>query len=118
MLHSSGVVAFPITQHATEKIGAIVANVVGSSYGVVHYKTVEEKIVAYLWFLINDHPFTDGNKRMAVLVFLILCRRHGVSHHLVGYDLDALAVFLQKKQNLHHQEVIRIVARSIFTPNT
>ena len=34
------------------------------------YKTSEERAAHLLYFIIKDHPFTDGNKRIGCLIFL------------------------------------------------
>lgn len=34
------------------------------------YPTVEEKAAHLLYFVVKDHPFTDGNKRLAAILFL------------------------------------------------
>ncbi|MEX0933991.1 MAG: Fic family protein [Candidatus Paceibacterota bacterium] len=86
----------------------------GESFGILHYKTIEEKIVAHLYFIINDHAFTDGNKRTAVLVFQILCRINNLYQRLGDYNLDALAVFLEYLEEKDHHLIIRVVAEKIF----
>ena len=114
ILHNDGLVSFPITTEAKNKIDALVTNINGESFGVPHYPTTEEKVVAHLYFIINDHAFTDGNKRSAVLVFRVLCRKNNLNQKLKDYDLDALAVFLEQLNEKDHQKVIKIVAHSIF----
>jgi prophage maintenance system killer protein len=34
------------------------------------YPTLEEKAAHLLYFIIKDHPFSDGNKRIASLLFI------------------------------------------------
>src|SRR5271155_2334370 len=70
LLQSKNLVSFPITEEAKRKVEAIVGNINNPHFKVEIYETIEEKAVAYLYFLIKDHPFTDGNKRTACLVFL------------------------------------------------
>ena len=70
--------------------------------------------ICLLFFLIKNHPFTDGNKRTAVLAFIVLCYANSLEEHLEGYNLDALAVFLEKVQGDDYQFVISEVARFIF----
>jgi prophage maintenance system killer protein len=109
------VVSFPLNGESKNKIESLVANINGTTFGVERYETVEEKIVAYLYFIIKNHPFTDGNKRTAVLVFLVLSRMNDLRQHLENYDLDALAIFLEKYQGEDHQKLIRVVAETIFS---
>ena len=35
------------------------------------YKSVEEKAAHLLYFIIKDHPYTDGNKRIGCFIFLL-----------------------------------------------
>lgn len=44
------------------------------------YPSLEEKAAHLLYFVIKDHPFIDGNKRIGVLLFLLfLDRNHALS---------------------------------------
>ena len=113
LLHNKALVSFPITPDAEFKIEALVTNINATYFGVAPYKTAEEKAVAYLYFIINDHPFVDGNKRTASLVFLIVCDINNLRPHFRYFTLDALAVFLEKVAE-PHQEVIKAVADLLF----
>jgi len=72
LLYSEGLVSFPLVAAGLNKVDALVATITQSYFGTEIYSTVEEKAVAYLYFLIKDHPFIDGNKRTASLVFLVV----------------------------------------------
>ena len=43
------------------------------------YPTVEEKAANLLYFMIKDHPFTDGNKRIGSFLFLVFLQINGFS---------------------------------------
>lgn len=108
-------VSFPITNEAERNVDAIVANVNGASFAVPHYSSAEEKAVAHLWFMIKDHPFVDGNKRTAILTFGVLCLQNGLEESFQGYDLDALAVFIESLKDQDHQKAINYIANNIFS---
>ena len=96
LLLEEGLVSFPITREAEAKIDTIVANINGQYFGKNLYETPEEKAVAYLYFLINDHPFTDGNKRTAIAVAerFISLNQHTLlitNRGMVNFVLDAVA---------------------------
>ncbi|USN92458.1 MAG: Fic family protein [Candidatus Nomurabacteria bacterium] len=110
-------VAFSVTGDAENKIEALVSNINGSNFGIQNYERDTEKVVAYLYFLIKNHPFVDGNKRTAVLCFMILCSLNNLHKHLKGYDLDALAVFLEQISSDDYKHVIAVVAKEIFEEN-
>ena len=40
------------------------------------YSTLESKAAHLLYFIIKDHPFTDGNKRIGAFLFIVFLMRH------------------------------------------
>ncbi|OGY99141.1 MAG: hypothetical protein A2945_04240 [Candidatus Liptonbacteria bacterium RIFCSPLOWO2_01_FULL_52_25] len=114
LLHKNGFVSFPLTGGGKQKVDALVANINGSYFGVTPYETAELRAVAYLYFLIKDHPFTDGNKRTASLVFEVVCEMNSLKPNYQDFTLDALAVFIEKTREPDHQDVIRKLAKELF----
>ncbi|KPJ67657.1 MAG: hypothetical protein AMJ43_03165 [Coxiella sp. DG_40] len=55
------------TQHGLQ---AILGNLEQSFGGKELYPTLEKKAAHLLYFIIKDHPFTDGNKRIGSLLFI------------------------------------------------
>jgi prophage maintenance system killer protein len=41
------------------------------------YPSLEEKAAHLLYFLVKNHPFTDGNKRIAAALFLLFLQKNG-----------------------------------------
>jgi prophage maintenance system killer protein len=39
------------------------------------YKTSEEKVAHLLYFMVKNHPFTDGNKRSGAFAFVWFLRK-------------------------------------------
>lgn len=54
----------------TGKVAGIIAAVYQSVFGEDAYLTVEEKAANLLYFMIKDHPYADGCKRIAASLFL------------------------------------------------
>ena len=52
------------------KVAGIIAAIYQSAFGQDAYPSVEEKASYLLYFLINDHPYADGCKRIAASLFL------------------------------------------------
>ncbi|MBQ3296481.1 virulence protein RhuM/Fic/DOC family protein [Candidatus Saccharibacteria bacterium] len=52
-------------------------NIYQSYDGEDLYKTVSEKASHLLYFIIKDHPFYDGNKRIGALLFIIFLTMNG-----------------------------------------
>lgn len=58
-------------------IEGIVGNVMQSFGGKAVYPTVEEKAAHLLYFMVKDHPFSDGNKRSGAFAFVWFLRKTG-----------------------------------------
>ena len=57
-----------------DALEAILGNVEQSMFGDPLYLSREEKAANLLYFIVKDHPFTDGNKRIGSLLFLLYLR--------------------------------------------
>jgi DNA ligase (NAD+) len=51
------------------------------------YPSVEEKAANLLYFIIKDHPFVDGNKRIGSFLFLLFL---GLNREVLSFDNKAL----------------------------
>ena len=52
------------------KVAGIIAAVYQSAFGQDAYPSLEEKAASLLYFMIKDHPYADGCKRIAASLFL------------------------------------------------
>ncbi len=52
------------------KLEGIIASIYQSAFNEEVYSTIEEKAANLLYFLIKDHPFVDGCKRIGASIFL------------------------------------------------
>ncbi len=52
------------------KLEGIIASIYQTAFGHEVYPTIEEKAANLLYFLIKDHPFADGCKRIGASIFL------------------------------------------------
>ena len=48
------------------------------------YPSIEEKAANLLYFITKNHSFTDGNKRIAAIMFLHFLERNGILYNLDG----------------------------------
>lgn len=66
----------------TEKTEGALEGILGSVYqtafGQDVYPTVEEKAASLLYFLVKDHPFNDGCKRIGATLFLAFLQKNGM----------------------------------------
>jgi prophage maintenance system killer protein len=58
-------------------LASVLGNIEQTFDGQALYQSVEERAAALLYFLIKDHPFTDGNKRIGSLLFLHYLDKNG-----------------------------------------
>lgn len=115
LLHSKGLIEFPITTEAKSKIDSIISNIQSSYFEYEIYKTNEEKAVAYLYFLIKDHPFTDGDKRTASIVFEVICNINELQPNYDDIGLDSFVVFIEKQKPKDHQFFINWISKILFS---
>ena len=66
----------------TEKTEGALDGILGSVYQAMFgedvYPTVEEKAATLLYFLVKDHPFNDGCKRIGATLFLAFLQKNGL----------------------------------------
>jgi prophage maintenance system killer protein len=56
-------------------VAGIVGNIMQSFGGKALYPTLEEKAAHLLYFMVKNHPFTDGNKRSGAFAFIWFLRK-------------------------------------------
>ena len=76
------------------------------------YKTHIERAAHLLYFIIKDHPFSDGNKRIGCLLFLIYLHKIGLevpeNNHLI-----AMALLVAESNPAHKDLIIQLIMRLI-----
>ena len=60
------------------KLKGIVDAVYQSAFGQDMYPSIEEKAANLLYFLIKDHPFADGCKRIAASLFIMFLAKNNI----------------------------------------
>lgn len=94
---------------------ALMGNLDQSVFGEPAYPTVEAKAAHLLYFVIKNHPFSDGNKRSGAFLFVDFLHRNG---RLLGADgqpvvndigLAALALLVAESDPAQKETMIRLV---------
>ena len=67
-------------RHKDEGFEGILGNIVQSFDGEYLYPSVEEQAAHLLYFIIKNHPFVDGNKRIGAFMFVWFLQLN--KHHL------------------------------------
>ena len=96
----------------------ILDNVWQTMLGEPLYRTREEKAANLLYFLVKDRPFTDGNKRIGALLFLLYLRQEGMSHDLNPQALTALTLLIAESAPTNKDLVIGLVVNLLTEPST
>jgi prophage maintenance system killer protein len=60
-----------------EGLAALIGNLDQSVFGEPAYPTIESKAAHLLYFVIKNHPFSDGNKRIGSFLFVDFLHRNG-----------------------------------------
>ncbi|MEK9185704.1 MAG: virulence protein RhuM/Fic/DOC family protein [Patescibacteria group bacterium] len=84
------------------------------------YQSLEEKATHLLYFLIKDHPFSDGNKRIGSLLFILFLNRNKILHRKSGEKkisdntLVALALLIAES-NPNEKEIMIALVTNLLT---
>jgi prophage maintenance system killer protein/predicted XRE-type DNA-binding protein len=77
----------------SDGLASILGNIEQTFGGKGLYPSVEERAAALLYFVIKNHPFTDGNKRIGSLLFVHFLDKNGCLSRPDGsqrFDANAL----------------------------
>ena len=83
--------------------------------GVSLYPTAQARAAHLLYFVIKDHPFADGNKRIGTLLFLEYMRRNGLllrddgQPRLADNAMVALALLVAESSPKQKELMIRLI---------
>ena len=99
-----------------DALEAILGNVEQSMFGELLYRSREEKAANLLYFIVKDHPFTDGNKRIGSLLFLLYLRQEGLEHDLNPQALTALTLLVAESAPSTKDLMIRLVVNLLAEP--
>lgn len=102
-------------QERGELLAAILGNIEQTFDGESLYPNAQTRAAHLLYFLIKDHPFSDGNKRIGVLLFLeylrlnrLLVRSDG-SLRFANNALVALALLVAASDPSQKDLMIRLI---------
>lgn len=92
-------------------IEGVVGNVMQSFGGNELYKTLEEKAAHLLYFMVKNHPFTDGNKRAGAFSFIWFLRKHGVkgAKNINPSGLTAITLLIAESDPTHKDKMTALV---------
>ncbi|MEX0618065.1 MAG: virulence protein RhuM/Fic/DOC family protein [Pseudohongiellaceae bacterium] len=101
-----------------EALQAILGNIEQTMFGEPLYQSREEKAAHLLYFVIKDHPFTDGNKRIASFLFLLYLQQEGIVMTINENALTALALLVAESQPGNKDLMIRLIINLLAASDT
>lgn len=90
-------------------LDSILNNIEQTFGGESLYKTPEEKAAHLLYFIIKDHPFTDGNKRIGSFMFLLYLKSQNLPIKFNENGLVALALLVAESNPNQKDILIRLI---------
>ncbi|MBU0545862.1 type II toxin-antitoxin system death-on-curing family toxin [Patescibacteria group bacterium] len=102
-------------QERGDALKSIVGNIGQSFAGKKLYSSLEEKSAHLLYFIIKDHPFVDGNKRIASLLFIIFLAKNKYLYNSKGEKkfndnaLVALALLVAESDPKQKETMIKLI---------
>ena len=89
---------------------SIIGNIYQSFAGNDVYKSIEEKSANFLYLIIKNHVFTDGNKRIAATMFIYFLNFYGILYkdgrQIIDNNTLAALTLLIAESNPKEKEVI------------
>ncbi len=90
-------------------LAAILGDIEQTMFGEPLYMTREERAAHLLYFVIKNHPFSDGNKRSGAFLFLLYLRQEGMHLALDENGLTALTLLIAESDPKAKELMVRLV---------
>lgn len=96
-------------------IAGIVGNVMQSFGGRDVYATVEEKAAHLIYFMVKNHPFTDGNKRSGAFAFIWFLRKTKLKtmRNINPSALTALTLLIAESNPNKKDQMVALVTQML-----
>lgn len=103
-------------QERDHSFNAILGNIEQTAFGEPLYQTCELKAAHLLYFIVKDHPFVDGNKRIGALLFLVYLANEDYAHSLGPCALTTLTLLLAQSSPDSKDLMIELVVSLLSVP--
>jgi prophage maintenance system killer protein len=103
-------------------LDSILGNLDQSVFGEPAYPTIEAKAAHLLYFVVKNHPFTDGNKRSGAFLFVDFLHRNGRLLNTDGQPvindtgLAALTLLVAESDPKQKDTLIRLIMHMLASP--
>ncbi|MDT8282802.1 MAG: virulence protein RhuM/Fic/DOC family protein [Gammaproteobacteria bacterium] len=98
-----------------EAFQGILGSIEQTMFGESLYKSREEKAAHLLYFVIKDHPFSDGNKRIGSFMFLLYLQQENMAMTINANALTALALLVAESEPANKNLMIRLIVNLLAT---
>jgi prophage maintenance system killer protein len=97
-------------------VDGIIGNVMQTFGKKELYPSAEEKAAHLLYFMVKNHPFTDGNKRSGAFAFVWFLRESSILDisKLTPSALTALTVFVASSDPKDKEKVVKLILNLIM----
>jgi len=91
--------------------------------GIDLYPSIEEKAANLLYFIVKNHSFSDGNKRIAAFLFLYFLEKNGLLFSETGKKriadnaLVALTLMIAVSKPVEKETMIKVIVNLINRNN-
>ena len=105
----------------SDKFKGILGNIYQTFDRKELYPSLEEKSAHLLYFIIKDHPFVDGNKRIASFLFIYYLDKNNFLYRKTGEKkindntLTALAILIAISDPSEKDKLIKIITNLLAT---
>jgi prophage maintenance system killer protein/prophage antirepressor-like protein len=104
-----------------DAFAALLGNLEQTVFGEPAYPTVETKAAHLLYFVIKNHPFSDGNKRTGAFLFVDFLARNGrlirAGEPVINdVGLAALALLVAESDAKNKDVMIRLIENMLALP--
>ena len=108
-------------QERGDAFAALLGNLQQTIFGEPAYPSVESKAAHLLYFVIKNHPFSDGNKRSGAFLFVDFLARNGRLIHrgtpiINDIGLAALALLVAESDPNSKDIMIRLIENMLVLP--
>jgi len=98
-------------ERATGAVSGIIGNVFQSFDDNDVYPTIEEKAAHLLYFMVKNHPFTDGNKRSGAFAFVWFLKKVGILDvsRFTPEALTVLTLLVAESKSVDKEQIIGLI---------
>lgn len=106
-----------------ESFKASLGAIYQSAFGEDVYPSIEEKAANLLYFIVKNHSFLDGNKRIAAAVFICFMARNGLMYKANGEKriadntLVAMTLMIAESKTTEKDLIVNIIVNLINLNN-